>query len=225
MSPDPFDFSARQDNADGSITTWEYDSLSRLDKMTEYGPDVTPENLTDNPLLARYDYDVRSDGKRTGVTETHWFDTIAHETRIDWEYDGAGRLVEETFNHYDNSLDFSANYEFDLVGNRLKKTTDNGSNNSIDEAISYIYDNNDRLTTENIDTGNNGSVDSSNSYGFTGTQQTTKTVSVGGSVTTAIAYSYDLQGRMNVVVTETKNGSGTVTRRERVTYNYDTYGI
>ncbi|QDU43766.1 hypothetical protein Mal52_22420 [Symmachiella dynata] len=46
---------SRVDYANGMITTYEYDALNRLDVMTHYSPDETPENLADNEKLAEYD--------------------------------------------------------------------------------------------------------------------------------------------------------------------------
>ncbi len=56
------------------ITDYQYDELNRLDILTQYAPDGTPEDLSDNDKLAEFDYTVRADGKRTGVTETFWLD-------------------------------------------------------------------------------------------------------------------------------------------------------
>ena len=69
-------------------------------------------------------------------------------TVIGWTYDALGRLVEEAYDSYDNGLDFTASYEYDLVGNRLEKTVDQGSDSTIDETTAYTYDANDRLLTE-----------------------------------------------------------------------------
>ena len=51
--------------------------------------------------------------------------------------------MQEIFDSHDNSLDYTADYEYDLVGNRLQKTVDQGSDASIDETYAYTYDNND----------------------------------------------------------------------------------
>ena len=53
----------RTDLPNGVITTYDYDDLYRLDVLTQYAPDETPENLADNDVLATYEYTVRA---RTG---------------------------------------------------------------------------------------------------------------------------------------------------------------
>ena len=81
------------------ITDYVYDSMNRLDKLTHYAPDETPENLADNDKLAEFDYAVRADGRRTGVVEKFWVDdgsgTVEVTNEIEWEYDGLNRLIDE----------------------------------------------------------------------------------------------------------------------------------
>ena len=89
---------ARTDLPNGVISAYQYDVFNRLDKLTQYAPDGTPQNLADNQKLAEYDYTVRADGRRTGVTETTWFDDNAdqvpdaHTSITEWDYDELGRL-------------------------------------------------------------------------------------------------------------------------------------
>ena len=224
----------RTDLPNGVITDYQYDDLNRLDVMTQYAPDATPEDLSDNDKLAEFDYTVRADGKRTGVTETFWLDedndpstpATPHVNTITWNYDDVGRLVDEVFDHFDDSFDQSQQFVYDLVGNRKSVTTDRGNDSVIDEAITYLYDANDRLTTESLDSDNNGAVDQTTSYAYAHTQQTGKTVvdNSSGNTTSNVSFSYDLQGRMSQVITETLTG-GAVTQRERVTYEYSSSGI
>jgi hypothetical protein len=46
-------------------TEYGYDPLNRLDKLTHYASDSTPNDLSDNPKLAEFDDTVRPDGRRT----------------------------------------------------------------------------------------------------------------------------------------------------------------
>jgi YD repeat-containing protein len=64
----------RTDLPNGVIQVYAYDQLNRLDLLTHYGPDDTPDDLSDNPVLARFDYTVQADGRRSGLTETFYAD-------------------------------------------------------------------------------------------------------------------------------------------------------
>ncbi len=89
----------------------------------------TDQGATD-VLLSEFNYDVRADGKRTGVTEKVNNGTSTKETRVDWLYDNIGRLTAEAYNAdvdvNEDPLDFITRYEFDLVGNRLDKDLNTG---------------------------------------------------------------------------------------------------
>ena len=181
-------------------------------------------------LLAEYDYDLAADGKRTGVTEKTLVDSALEETRIDWLYDGVGRLTQEQYDSYDNDLDYTATYSFDLVGNRLQETTDKGNDSTVDETITYQYDANDRLLAEAKDDSTVANEDRFTVYEYgannTGTQQTSKTVYEGldasGTKLNATTYTYNLQGRMSKAEIDS-DGDGTVDSTSE--YQYDDSGI
>jgi RHS repeat-associated protein len=224
----------RTDLPNGVVTENVFDELNRLDVMTHYVPDATPEDLSNNDKLAEFDYTLRADGKRTCVTETYWLDAdqnpatpaTPHVNQIDWTYDEIGRLTDEVFNHFDNTLDQTEHFTYDLVGNRLALTKDKGNNASIDDAITYSYDANDRLIDELLDSDNNGQTDQTTTYGWTHTQQASKTVvdTTTAQTKSKVFFDCDLQGRMAQVETETWT-NGAVTHRERVSYDYDATGI
>lgn len=207
-----------------------YDSLNRLDVLTHYRTDGTTAdlaNLSDNDKLAEFDYEVRDDGKRTVLVETFYDadgDPVLTNTYA-WDYDALGRLVEEDLDSTNNALDFTATYAHDLTGNRLEKTVDWGRDATIDETTSYAYDANDRLTTEALDTDGLAGAEQTTTYDYSHTQQTGKTVTQADSSAVETNYAYDLQGRMQTVTNVTRNTSSVVTRRERLTYDYDSRGI
>ena len=222
-----------QTNPNGSVSDFTYDDLNRLTDIDEYKKDAnTPLVFTDNPKLAEYSYTLRADGKRDFVDEIIRKDdgTVFSHTTFDWNYDAAGRLTDEVFTDVGNLManadDYRAVYTHDLTGSRVNKTVDIGNNGSIDESIVYTFDANDRMQTESLDTGNNGSVDQTTTYGYTGTQQSAKTVNVGvsGSPLSAVNYGYDLQGRMSNVVSTTYT-NGTAGRVDTIGYRYGTDGI
>ncbi len=224
-------------HSNGMVSDYVYDALGRLDKLVQYAPDTTPGTLADNPRLAEYDYAVRPDGKRTGVTEKHWFNSQERQSEFAWTYDAAGRLVDEVLNHYDDTLDGSTHYEYDLVGNRLLKTLDKTSTGAgVDESTSSLYDANDRLLTEAADDLTAANVDrftryqygpgatSSPLFGGNGTQQTVKTVTEGlvpgGALKEHAAYAYNLQGRMAQAVVDS-DGNGTTDSTSQYQYADD----
>ena len=125
---------AKETLPNGVVTDYIYDQMNRLEVERTY-KDVNANGVWDSAvdqLLAEYDYSLALDGKRTGVTETTLVDSVLQQTRIDWTYDNLGRLTQERYDSYDNSLDFTADYTLDLVGNRLQKTVDNGNDSTID---------------------------------------------------------------------------------------------
>ncbi len=223
---------ARQGNPNGTIAAYSYDDLNRLDVLTHYLPDATPADLSDNDKLAEFDYTVRADGRRTSALETFWFDSDsngiaeAHQNNVSWTYDDAGRVTDEVFDHYDDLLDQTQHFTFDLNGNRLARTVDTGNDGTIDQAFAYDYDANDRLLEERLDQGNNSTVDQTTTFGYDQTQQTSKTVQDASFVTRyAQTFAYNLQGRMAQVDTDTFDGSGALTQHEAVAYEYGPDGI
>jgi YD repeat-containing protein len=198
----------------GVFTDYVYDQLGRLDLMRQTDSAGT--------LLAEYDYDLLPDGRRAGVSE---IDPTGATTRIDWVYDNLGRLVREVFDSSDDSLDFTDEYSFDLVSNRLEKLHDQGSDGTIDEAVAYTYDKNDRLLTETLDAP--GAADDRFTVyeygeGNSGTQETRKTVHAGldasGPVTSDTRYRYNRQGRLWIAEIDS-DGDGTVDTATGYEYN------
>ncbi|MDR2116394.1 MAG: hypothetical protein LBP87_08430, partial [Planctomycetaceae bacterium] len=60
-------------------------------------------------------------------------------------------MIQEVFDHYDDTLDQTQEWEYDLVGNRTLQKLDK-SNDGIWEAFTtYSYDINDRLLEEIFD--------------------------------------------------------------------------
>jgi YD repeat-containing protein len=51
----------------GVIEKYAYDALERLDKVTHYAPDGTPDNLVNNQNLAEFAYTIRDDAKWTPI--------------------------------------------------------------------------------------------------------------------------------------------------------------
>src|SRR5262249_24724133 len=131
---------ARQTTPDGVIAVSSYDTLNHLDQLTQYEPDATPGDLSDNPKLAEFDYTLRADGSRAGATQPFCSDdghgTLdSHINHLTWTYDNRGRLTDEVFDHYDDRLDQTQHFTNDLVGNRLQRTVDEGNNGTVDQVF------------------------------------------------------------------------------------------
>ncbi|MEM8911061.1 MAG: putative Ig domain-containing protein [Planctomycetota bacterium] len=223
---------------------YDYDKLGRLDVMSN----VFVVNGSDGDLLlARYDYDVRADGKRTGLVEEFWFDGSAgqpadgiqqpeelQQTTTEWTYDSLGRLVDEAIDHWDDNFDQTESYTYDLTGNRTKvarlseavpdPTTLTDAD--YDQITAYTYDANDRLLEEVLDDLVDDANDTTTTYGYDHTQQTRKTIHSGlpgqlGNVRSEQSFTYNLQGRMSSAVLETFDSTGALQTRQRSSYEYD----
>ncbi|XZE20921.1 putative Ig domain-containing protein [Pirellulaceae bacterium SH449] len=221
----------------GIVEDYKFDLLGRLDVMRHFQADNDNRNLTDNALLAIYDYEYRADGRRVGLTEKYGgsgfgFQPVSAITdavlanSYTWTYDNAGRLIREILDSSDDSIDQTESYIMDLVGNRMRRTIDRiGIENDFTDV--YVYDSSDRLLNEyrynNLTS--TGTPSQLTSYGWTGTQQTSKTVSVPSVSTMVQTMSYGLKGQLERVVTTTSDGSDTFTGRTQVEYRYDPRGI
>ncbi|TWT92835.1 RHS repeat-associated core domain-containing protein [Stieleria varia] len=223
----------------GVTQNYAYDSLGRLDVMHDsYVVETSGETLE----LARYDYSVRADGKRTGLVESFWFDANADgirdvdevkTTSYDWIYDHVGRLTQETVDHWDESFDQTESFAYDLTGNRTSLTRvpsaigsplpDQGEGPGV--RVDYEYDANDRLFAEFSDDRSLADNDTFTEYDYDHTQQTRKTVHTGAETSgprfSQQLFGYNLQGRMASVINDTFDGTGTLTARERTRYEYD----
>jgi RHS repeat-associated protein len=231
----------------GVISDYDYDTLNRLDRLRQF-QDVDGNQAYDaaDVLLAEYDYDLAADGKRTGVTEKTLVDSVLQETRIDWLYDRLGRLTREVYDsHADDTLDYTADYLLDLVGNRRTKNVDTQPTEQeladyragaamtpehIDEATTSAYDANDRLLTETKDVAGGTENDRRIEYQYGDsnekTQQTKKTIKLhtdgSGGTLEETTYVYNLQGRMSQTLLD-QDGDGTVD--QQLDYTYDADGV
>jgi RHS repeat-associated protein len=187
------------------IVTYEYDNMNRLIKLTNYVDKNNNGKFDNGEGVSQFDYTLDNLGRKDYAIEKFWTEYGLQENEIDWEYDEAGRLVYEKFDHYDDEFDQTSEWIYDLVGNRLKQTV-NGT------IITYNYDVNDRLLNEVTD--NKTTI-----YGYDHTQQTSKTISENGNIVSETTFEYDVQGRMSVVTIISGN------KTEIIKYEYGTDGI
>jgi RHS repeat-associated protein len=227
----------RVDMPNAVTSDYLYDNLNRLDLLQHFKDVGTQDKVyqTGDIRLAEFDYFVRADGKRTKVIEK---DDLNRTTTIDWMYDALGRLKQEKFDSYDNTLDFTADYRFDLASNRAAKDIDKSSNGTLDEAFSYLYDANDRLTREQKNIQGTPTGDITTFYEYDnpltpaandGTQQTAQNVygsiisAPTGSRSSFMTFGYDVRGRLAQVVVDT-NGD-TSGGQTTTTYLYNDDGV
>ena len=211
--------------SNGIITDYTYDVMNRLDTLTHYGPDGTPGDRSDNPVVQSFDYERQADGMKSGVTERDESDA---ESTFHWTYDNAGRLIEEIYDAPGQSLDYTTDYTFDLVGNRLQMTTDEGNDGRVDETVTYEYDDNDRLLEETLFEGGQAVEGTVYVYGSAGvaTQQTLKRVRdlLEGEIDSETRMEYNLQGRLSKLTIESRV-DGQLTKVVTQEYTYDDDGI
>lgn len=226
-------------SSSGALSEHTYDSANRLVATTHYAAPAPSNASSSRQPLAQFEYQLRPDGKRTATRETFWFDTDQDpqtplEPQVNewsWEFDAAGRLTDEMVNHFDDRLDRSDHYDFDLVGNRGQKTTDWWSPDSVDEIFQYAYDANDRLLEESWTPQANDaqpnfiSVPTTTGYAYHVTQLTGKQVRASGTTAphSQMEYEYDLQGRLASVINQQFDSNGE-TQRTRYRYDYDGTG-
>lgn len=226
------------------VSEYIYDGLNRLGHLRTFRDDYASGvdwvfDEGQESLLAEFVYDLLPDGKRSGSTELNG---AGQTTRIDWFYDGAGRLTREVYDSFDDALDYTTDYVLDLVGNRLQKLTDRQPTaerlmdyrsgapmlpQGVDEAITLHYDALDRLLNETTDP-----ADSPNDrfvvYGY-GTnnanlQQSSRTAHTGldstGQVVARDTYTYNLQGRLSGVTVDS-NGDAATNNVSEYEYAHD----
>src|SRR5206468_4064790 len=157
------------------------------------------------------------DGLRTGVTEQQLEADSSYSTVTKtWSYDALQRLTQEAYTTTisPSTNNYTDQYTFDLVGNRLTKThTASGQTLS----ISSVYNNNDQLGTES----GSGSSTYSTTYGYD-TNGSLTSVSRTGSDAETDTYGFDLQNRLLTAnISRTENGQSVAIA---ASYTYDDSG-
>jgi RHS repeat-associated protein len=176
-----------------------------LIKLSNFADKNNNDIFDNGEGISEFSYLLDNLGRKDYAFEKFWTEYGERENEIDWEYDEAGRLIYEKFDHYNDEFDQTSEWLYDLVGNRLKQTI-NGT------ITTYNYDVNDRLLNEV--TNNKITI-----YDYKQTQQTSKKVSENGILILETTFEYDAQGRMSVVTVISEN------YKEITKYKYGTDGI
>jgi YD repeat-containing protein len=190
---------------DQTTTTYSYDDENRL-------TDLATENTASNePVFAEHD-ELNADGTRKDVTDTRYNTdgSVFSQTKVNWGYDGDGRLTSEALIVLQGGANAPAAYtnvfKFDLDGNRVEEDL-SGSQNA---TVTYTYNGNNQLLTET----RIGDGAYSTSYGYDDAGNQTSQVRPGTNPETD-TYTWDLRGRM---ATATVGGVQTA-------YTYDTNAV
>ena len=117
----------------GVLTTNTYDSLNRLTQIVNSGS---------SGVISSYSYVLGPAGNRLQVTESGPATT---GRTVSYSYDSLYRLTREQIDEPGTANDRRINYNYDAVGNRLRRIVTTASA-TID--TTYVYDNNDRLISE-----------------------------------------------------------------------------
>jgi RHS repeat-associated protein len=147
------------------LTDYEYDALNRLDTLTHYRPDNTPDDLSDNPKLAEFDYEVLANGSRSGMTEQFWLEDDAQAgdpadltNTYSWTYDRLNRLIDEIFTTTADDANQPAPLPDSLQG-ILSQDLPDTSRPLRDFADHYSYDLTGNRLAKTTALDNDGSVD------------------------------------------------------------------
>jgi RHS repeat-associated protein len=202
---DAFGNLAKTSLPNGIVTTYQYDNMNRLIRLQNFADRNNNGVMDTGEGVSEFSYLLDNLGRKDYAVEKFWTEYGEQQNEIDWEYDEAGRLIYEKFDHYNDDFDQTSEWLYDLVGNRLKQVV-NGTETA------YTYDANDRLLNEV--TGIKSTL-----YRYDHTQQTGKKVSENGTLISETTFVYDLQGRMSVVTITTGN------RVEKTVYEYGADGI
>ncbi len=124
--------------ANGIESTYTYDALNSLDTLV---------HNKDTTQLANYDYDVYVDGMRAKSAEqVRSVNDVMDTYHKEFEYDNLNRLTQEkSTDQATGGKSYTANYTYDLVGNRLSHAV---NVNGVTLTTKYCYNDKDQLVSE-----------------------------------------------------------------------------
>lgn len=209
------ELNSRDGQAQVLITHKRYDDVNRLTSVAEIKRLGSSEMLVAGHALTRIPGGVitRIDTHRAGTynISTGEFSGLPAVTQV-FDYDGNARLTRETRTRAGTTVE--TRYDYDPVGNRIRKTATSGAGTEI---TTYLHDVNDRLTSESTSLATGGSHVVSYTYDGNGNlasklepgrttlyrfdpQSRLIDIRIGDSLaeasakTAAVRYAYDVQG-------------------------------
>ena len=181
----------------GVTTTYEYDALSRLTRVTQ------PLSVGQNAVTA-YQYDVAVSGNIKNVT------TAANGVKTESVFDKSGRLVSQTA-----AGSATTAYEYDAKGRTTKVTRPDNS------YVAFTYDRMGNLLTEQYFAADASSPSVTSTYTYN--DKGTRLLSVAqtcGEDTSTLSYTYDALGR----VTQQRQETGAEAGSLQINYRYNKVG-
>jgi RHS repeat-associated protein len=212
-------FTGRVDHVvepDGAIAAYAYDGMDRVTGVRLLGPDATPNNLNDNPVLESFAYTYYPDGLKQSETLV----SPAGTTTTHWTHDNLGRLLQEQRTG-PGTTTVTTDYTYDLVGNRLSRVTT--TTGAPTDEVHYVYNADDQLTQETAYHGGVPVTRTTYVYNPTDLIRTTVTDLATNQVTEETDYTYAYLGQTSSVTVRKWSG-GVLQSRAVTQYAYDSSG-
>jgi hypothetical protein len=86
--------------------------MNRLIKLTNFIDKNNNGSVDSGELVSKFGYTLDSQGRKIHADETFNVSGVEKISKIDWTYDNAGRLIQEVFDHYDDLLDQTQEWEY-----------------------------------------------------------------------------------------------------------------
>ena len=187
-----------------TVTAYKYDELNRLTNLTH--------TASGGALLAGYSYKVDSTGRRTNAVEVllNTDDSTRTTNTISWQYDGLYRLTNEVSTSTASALAHATSYQYDKVGNRVKKVDVVGGTTT---TVTNLYNANDQLLKEVTQVG--AALTATNNYVYDANGSVIARTNITSGGTATAVYAYDLKNKLSSVLT-----GGNTTK-----YEYNHQGI
>lgn len=186
----------------GVHARYQYDGLmNRLTNLTYMSSSVS---------LAQYQYVSGTNGKWNSATEIQRQANGTYVTNLlGWFYDNLGRLTNEACSSTLTALNYTNQYVYDLVGNRLWQTNQSVAGIAV---TGYTYNDNDQLLRE-VTMGSANGI-------FTNLYDENGALTNHSSATEQNAYAYNLQNRLATAVISRTDGEHQMAETINYTYDY-----
>ena len=217
MTYDPAGRLATSTDAEGRVTSYNYDNADRILAIT-LDDFVNPDATTRDVLLQSFTYDdagnilteTVGDGTANQRTTNHVYDAAGRETSSTVDPAGLSRTTSTTYDANANPLTFTM--------------TEDGRT----EITAFVYDGSDRVISQTVE---NGAVDLTTTFGYDDRGNVVSVTDPRGNLAGATptdfttTHTYDEAGRLVETVAPPVNVEpGPGTAQPTTTYGYNTFG-